>query len=172
MKKIFILLTLISFTNLVSAQRLCKKAVVHAYIRNSMPGNFPQRETAEEGNISKPVRPVSSYHIYLEDPRGGFTVNRIWINGESYNVTTEKVNQTPIIVAGGQVGKYQKNDTIHTRSSKVLRILVKEKTNIDPPLKISDKIRQNAVVVEFSYGKRSYYNFSSQLKKLQPVVLQ
>jgi len=36
----------------VYAQKYCKKAIVHAYQRNSMPGNFPQRETAEEGQIN------------------------------------------------------------------------------------------------------------------------
>ena len=68
MKKFATLILLIVLANGVYAQKYCKKAIVHAYQRNSMPGNFPQRETSEDGKIQRPVKPVVSYHIYMEEP--------------------------------------------------------------------------------------------------------
>lgn len=137
-----------------------------------MPGNFPGRDVTEKGEVPRPVKPVTSYHIYMEKPADNIQVNRVWLNGESYSVTVEQVDKTPIIVAGGQVGKYQRNDTIHTKSNKVLRLILKEKTNIQPSKKLAQKISQNPVVVEFQRGNKQYFNFSPQLKKLQPLVLQ
>lgn len=163
---------MISASGLVFSQKICKKAIVHAYIRNSMPGNFPSRDVNEKGEVPRPIKPVTSYHIYLEKPADDIQVSRVWLNGESYSVTVEQVDQTPIIVAGGQVGKYQRNDTIVTKTNKVLRLILKEKIDKQPSAKLSEIVSKNPVVVEFQRGKKQYFNFSPQLKKLQPLVLQ
>lgn len=172
MKKLSTLLLFIVLASTGFAQKYCKKAVVHAYQRSSMPGNFPQRETSENGQIQKPVRPVVSYHIYMEEPVEGWEISRIWINGEPFQVRTEKVEKTPIIVAGGQVGKYQRNDTIQTKSGRVTRIIPNGKSNEISTQKIRELAAKQPVVVEFKRGRKTYYNYASTFKKLQPVVLQ
>ncbi|MGZ5255188.1 MAG: hypothetical protein ACXWV4_12475 [Flavitalea sp.] len=172
MKKLSPFLLLLALASTGFSQAYCKKAVVHAYQRSSMPGNFPQRETSEDGKIQKPVRPVLSYHIYMEDPVDGWEVSKVWINGEAFQVRTERVEKTPIIIAGGQVGKYQRNDTIQTRSSRVMRIIPNGRTESASTQKIRELATKHPVVVEFKRGKRVYYSYASTFKKLQPVVLQ
>lgn len=172
MKKLFTLLLFLVLASTGFSQKYCKKAIVHAYQRNSMPGNFPQRETPEDGKIQRPVKPVVSYHIYLEEPVEGWVITRLWINGEAFPVRTEKVDKTPIVVAGGQVGKYQRNDTIQTKSGRVTRIIPNGKNDAPTTPKMKELATKNAVVVEFKRGRKTYYSYASVFKKLQPVVLQ
>lgn len=172
MKKFATLMLLVLLAGGVYAQKYCKKAIVHAYQRSSMPGNFPQRETSEDGQIQRPVKPVVSYHIYMEEPVEGWEITRVWINGEALQVRTEKVEKTPIIVAGGQVGKYQRNDTIKTKSDRVTRIIPNGKSDAASTQKIRELAAKHPVLVEFKRGKKNYYSYAPAFKKLQPVVLQ
>jgi hypothetical protein len=172
MKKFGTLMLLVLLASGVYAQKYCKKAIVHAYQRSSMPGNFPQRETSEEGNVQRPVKPAVSYHIYMEEPVEGWEITRVWINGEAFQVRTEKVEKTPIIIAGGQVGKYQRNDTIQTKSENVTRIIPNGKTDAVSTEKIRGLAAKNPVLIEFKRGRKSYYSYAPAFKKLQPVVLQ
>lgn len=172
MKKFATLILLIVLASGVYAQKYCKKAIVHAYQRSSMPGNFPQRETSEDGKIQRPVKPVLSYHIYLEEPVEGWEITRVWISGEAFQVRTEKVEKTPIIVAGGQVGKYQRNDTIQTKSARVTRVIPNGKSESVSTEKIRELAAKHPVVVEFKRERKTYYSYAPVFKKLQPVVLQ
>lgn len=172
MKKLSTLLLFLVLAGTGFSQKYCKKAEIHAYQRSSMPGNFPQRETSEDGRVQRPVKPVVSYHIYMEKPVDDWEITRIWINGEAFQVRTEMVENTPIIIAGGQVGKYQRNDTIQTKSGRVLRIIPNGKSDTPSTQKIRDLASKKPVLVEFKRGSKTYYSFAPAFKKLQPVVLQ
>lgn len=174
MKIYFTLIVLLISAPVLFAQKQCKRLTVHSFIRNSMPGNFPKGEAMENaGNVNKPVRPVTSYLIYIENPSKKAKINSVWIDGTAYKAELEKIEQTPVIIAGGQVGKFQKNDTIiHNPKGSVYRVHMKEISKEPVNARLQELSKKNAAVVEFSIGRRKYYNVSGEWKKLQPVVLQ
>lgn len=100
-------------------------------------------------------------------------VNTVWLDGTAYIAELEKIEQKPVIIAGGQVGKFQKNDTILQRpKGNVYRVHMKEISKEPINNKLQELSKNNPVVIEFTIGKRKYYNVSREWKKLQPVVLQ
>lgn len=174
MKFYFTLIVFLLSGPLIFGQKQCKRMKVHSYVRNSMPGNFPKGEAMENGgNVDKPIRPVSSYLIYIENPSKKAKVHTVWLDGTAYIAELEKIEQKPVIIAGGQVGKFQKNDTILQRpKGNVYRVHMKEISKEPINNKLQELSRNNPVVIEFTIGKRKYYNVSREWKKLQPVVLQ
>lgn len=147
---------------------------VHGFIRNSMPGNFPKGEAMENaGSVEKPIRPVTSYLVYIDNPPKKAKVHTVWLDGTPYTAELEKIEKTPVIIPGGQVGKFQKNDSIiQNPTGTVYRVHMKEIRKEPLNEKLQAISKKNPVVIEFNIGRRKYYNVSGEWKKLQPVVLQ
>ncbi len=172
MKSISILLVLMLSATFIFAQRECKRITVHAFTRNAVPGMMPRGEAREDGStVARPIKPVTNYEVYLENPAAKAQVTAIYIDGTAYKATWELV-QSPVIIQGGQVGQYQSNDTIINKTSnKVYKLLIGDRLE-NPTSKLAEMSKSNAVVVELVSGKKKYYSYSAEWKKLKPVVLQ
>ena len=174
MKKLIPFIILILGLVPAFAQRFCSKAKVHAYKRSSIPGMIQEPEVRDDGKvINKPVRPVVNYFIYLELPTSKTIVDRVWIDGKSYRTSIDTITATPVVISGGQPGRFEASDTVVPFTRKpVVRINIHEALEINPSEKVRNQLSGSAVLIEFHQGKRKYFTRVREWKKLPSVVLQ
>lgn len=155
-------------------QKFCTKARIHAFKRSSIPGIIQEPEVRDDGKvINKPVKPVVSYFIYMELPSSRTLVDRVWIDGVSYRTSIDTISSTPVIISGGQPGKFEARDTVVPSTRKqVVRLNIHEALATDPSENIRKQLEGTAVLIEFHNGKRQYFTRAKEWKKLPSVVLQ
>ena len=175
MRSVFVLLIMILVPVLLSGQKVCSKVKLHAYQRQTLPGMIADGVVNEDGKVKSPKPQIrTTRYIFLQVPKGKKTkVIRVWISGQSHDVSVDSVKSTPVILGKTPVGNLVRNDTLVPRTGDMVLALSAGTRLLSKPVKkLLKPIEDNELVVEYIIGRRSYYSFAREIKKLEPLALQ
>lgn len=157
---------LLTFLILISVTSYAQNGIrLYGYFRESVPGIIA-RGNAEDGTPIK-TRSSVEYFLYLVSPSAAAVVPvEVWIDGNPYSLTTEKVSRTPVLSPKDKTGK---STTLVPRTTLSVRKL---KTRDYIPGKVFSRAKAKAaanqlVVVYKMYGR--YYSATlKNLVRLEP----
>lgn len=145
----------------------------HAYIRHSTPGAVPKVVAREEGSpIKKSATALVNYSIYIEVKKGSsIIINRLWIEGKAFKARKETVLETPVVFKQQAIGNQYQTDTLVQKTNHIVWKLVQDGMQ-NTVLKVPEKSRGNALLIEYSWKGKKYYYAVKEWKKLPPLILQ
>ena len=123
----------------------------------------------------RPDRKFLTYYIYVETKKGQMIKpTKVWINGRPNQVKTEKIVKTPVVFKRQGIGDNMMIDTLAPKTSNYLwNIKPDGELTIDPlPLGKENNSPSNGIRIEYSWKGKKYYYDITEIKTLEPLVLQ
>jgi len=174
MKKYFLMVTGLTSFYISVCQPNCPVVKGYAFQRSTFPGTIQKGVTNENGTqTERPVKPIITNFIYAEmKPAQTVKPTAIWIRGKGYTVEIEKTTGPVIVPKQGLGGTPIPDTLVKETKNSLYRIQPKNLLSEKPPSKISKKMNQKNVIIEYYWkGKKQYYTIKD-IKNLPPLALQ
>jgi hypothetical protein len=135
---------------------------LYGFSQVSTPGMVPQRDFSVPGE--KPWKAVITYYLYLSlNPSARIQPREIWIEGKRFAVTSSVVHAPVKSPSGVTLVPHSKFKIIELHKKDSLPALNA------PSLKLKKLIRENDLVVYYSWQGRKYYRVLKEIRELEPV---
>jgi hypothetical protein len=169
MKKIYLILAVLSFAIFVNAQTE-GASKLYGYKQVVIPGTVPKKIIEEDGKqTTLEVKQRYNYFIYLVSS-GIVTPTEVWINGKVYSVTTVDVS-TPVEHQNPAQGNKAKL-LVPKTSKKTLQLSLSGAELSKPSSKGKTLAAKNELVVIYKGGKKTYYKTVKKLTELDAAEMQ
>lgn len=135
---------------------------LYGFSQVSTPGMVPQRDLSVPGE--KPWKAAITHYVYLSlKPSVQIQPREIWIEGKRFAVTSSVVH-APVKLASGVT-------LVPPSKSKIIELHKKDSLPAlnAPSPRLKKLIRENDLVVYYSWQGRKYYGVLKKIKKLEPV---
>ena len=146
---------------------------IYAFKQAVVTGVKPSYEMDEKG---KPVvlneKGSFNYFIYsTTKPSGKISFVAIWLQGEEFNLKTEAVIQTPVVLELGiDPFSNKKIELVPATKRKVWRLTPMEKIPRKFPIKLDQIIRTHELVIVYTWKRKTRFALVKEIKNL-PVGL-
>ena len=165
------------FITLIFCSALFAQPVVkiYAYSQETTPG-MKRSDVIEEGGekIKNDAKSPVAYHLYFTySGSAAVKITGAWINKKAYNVKTDVVKKTPVVIPENNAIEQSKNITLVPKTkNKVLQVNLASLMNDAGSLTGAKKkaVEESELVISYMVNGKKYYKAVKKITMLKPAI--